>query len=153
MYYAGDILACIYLGLVFPNLKVDYPFLVHQDNGGAPITNYVVEKQNTKTGEWSTVSTFVRGTDFDVSGLEDGHMYRFRVRAANEYGTSEPLEGDKAILAENPYSKLRLCYIHAHVGICWCKFVNRSVTLRRHLQENVVVCLTNKIALTSSYTV
>ncbi|TPP56261.1 Twitchin [Fasciola gigantica] len=74
------------------------------DNGGAPISNYVVEKQNTKTGEWSTVSAFVRGTEFDVSGLEDGQMYRFRVRAANEYGTSEPLEGDKAILAENPYT-------------------------------------------------
>ncbi|KAF8572507.1 hypothetical protein P879_00960 [Paragonimus westermani] len=74
------------------------------DTGGAPITHYVVEKQNTKTGEWSTVSSLVRTPTFDVTGLEDGQMYRFRVRAANEHGTSEPLDGEKAIVAENPYT-------------------------------------------------
>lgn len=32
-------------------------------------------------------------------------MYRFRVRAANEIGVSEPLDADRAIVAENPSSK------------------------------------------------
>ncbi|KAA3682313.1 uncharacterized protein DEA37_0008978 [Paragonimus westermani] len=80
------------------------------DTGGAPITHYVVEKQNTKTGEWSTVSSLVRTPTFDVTGLEDGQMYRFRVRAANEHGTSEPLDGEKAIVAENPYSELTMFF-------------------------------------------
>ncbi|GAA49621.1 twitchin, partial [Clonorchis sinensis] len=74
------------------------------DTGGAPITNYVVEKQDTKTGEWSTVSAFVRSPVYDVTGLDEGHMYRFRVRAANEYGVSEPLDGEKSIVAENPFT-------------------------------------------------
>lgn len=76
-----------------------------QENGGSPVTNYVVEKQNTKTGEWSTVTAFARSPMYNVSGLEEGQMYRFRVRAANEYGVSEPLDGDKPIVAENPYSE------------------------------------------------
>ncbi|KER21602.1 hypothetical protein T265_15051, partial [Opisthorchis viverrini] len=74
------------------------------DTGGSPITNYVVEKQDTKTGEWSTVSAFVRSPVYDVTGLDEGHMYRFRVRAANEYGVSEPLDGEKSIVAENPFT-------------------------------------------------
>ncbi|TGZ63952.1 hypothetical protein CRM22_006631 [Opisthorchis felineus] len=74
------------------------------DTGGAPITNYVVEKQDTKTGEWSTVSAFVRSPVYDVTGLDEGHIYRFRVRAANEYGVSEPLDGEKSIVAENPFT-------------------------------------------------
>ncbi|CAH8526186.1 unnamed protein product [Heterobilharzia americana] len=72
------------------------------DNGGSPITNYVVERQNTKTGDWITVNSFVRTPNCDVTGLDEGNMYRFRVRAANEFGVSEPLDADKAIIAENP---------------------------------------------------
>ncbi|CAH8545499.1 unnamed protein product [Schistosoma haematobium] len=72
------------------------------DNGGSPITNYIVEKQNTKTGDWSVVNSFVRTPNCDVTGLDEGNMYRFRVRAANEIGVSEPLDADRAIVAENP---------------------------------------------------
>uniref|UniRef100_A0A3Q0KKY1 non-specific serine/threonine protein kinase n=1 Tax=Schistosoma mansoni TaxID=6183 RepID=A0A3Q0KKY1_SCHMA len=72
------------------------------DNGGSPITNYIVEKQNTKTGDWSVVNSFVRTPNCDITGLDEGNMYRFRVRAANEIGVSEPLDADKAIVAENP---------------------------------------------------
>ncbi|CAH8497134.1 unnamed protein product [Schistosoma turkestanicum] len=72
------------------------------DNGGSPITHYVVEKQNTKTGDWSVVNSFVRTPNCDITGLDEGNMYRFRVRAANDVGVSEPLDADRAIVAENP---------------------------------------------------
>ncbi|VDP98124.1 unnamed protein product, partial [Trichobilharzia regenti] len=84
------------------------------DNGGSPITNYVVERQNTKTGDWITVNSFVRSPNCDVTGLDEGNMYRFRVRAANEFGVSEPLDADKAIVAENPASEFLKQYINKY---------------------------------------
>uniref|UniRef100_A0A183BBQ3 Fibronectin type-III domain-containing protein n=1 Tax=Echinostoma caproni TaxID=27848 RepID=A0A183BBQ3_9TREM len=72
------------------------------DNGGSPVTNYIVEKMDTKTGEWTPVSRFVRQPEYEVTGLEEGNNYKFRVRAENELGVSEPLEAERSIKAENP---------------------------------------------------
>lgn len=33
-------------------------------------------------------------------------MYKFRVRAVNRQGESEPLESERAIVAKNPFGKL-----------------------------------------------
>ncbi|KAL7064324.1 hypothetical protein AAHC03_04779 [Spirometra sp. Aus1] len=71
------------------------------NNGGAPITNYVVEKQDPTTGEWTPLSRFVRQPEYEVTSLEEGKKYKFRVRAANEYGVGEPLEASRAITAED----------------------------------------------------
>ncbi|VDK78974.1 unnamed protein product [Dibothriocephalus latus] len=72
------------------------------DNGGSPVTNYVVEKQDVSSGIWTPVSSFVRQPEFDVTGLDEGRQYRFRVRAANEFGPGEPLEATQSITAANP---------------------------------------------------
>lgn len=45
--------------------------------------------------------------EFDVTGLQEGKKYKFRVKAVNPEGESEPLEADKAIIAKNPFGKLR----------------------------------------------
>ncbi|GLH11531.1 Titin, partial [Gryllus bimaculatus] len=70
------------------------------DDGGAPITNYVVEKLDPSTGLWSKVSSFVRSCHYDVIGLEPNKKYSFRVRAENQYGVSDPLETDQPITAK-----------------------------------------------------
>ncbi len=79
--------------------------ILFQDNGGSPVTNYIVEKQDVKTGEWTPVSSFVRATECEVSGLDEGKKYRFRVKAVNENGASEPLEMENTVTAENPVGK------------------------------------------------
>jgi hypothetical protein len=48
---------------------------------------------------------------FDVTGLEEGNDYLFRVTAINDEGESEPLEADTAIKAKNPFGKLTFLYI------------------------------------------
>lgn len=73
------------------------------DDGGSPITNYVVEKLDT-SGTWVKVSSFVRNTHYDVMGLEPNHKYHFRVRAENQYGLSDPLEIPEPITAKHQFT-------------------------------------------------
>lgn len=42
----------------------------------------------------------------DVKGLIEGHDYKFRVKAVNDEGESEPLETDKSITAKNPFGTI-----------------------------------------------
>lgn len=75
-----------------------------KDDGGLPITGYVVEKQDAQTGRWVPAG-FVDGdkTDHEITGLEPNKKYNFRVKAVNEEGESEPLESDGTVHAKNPY--------------------------------------------------
>jgi hypothetical protein len=43
-------------------------------------------------------------TSLLVDGLTEGKKYKFRVRAANAEGESEPLESDEPVEAKNPYT-------------------------------------------------
>lgn len=52
---------------------------------------------------------------YQVDGLIPGHEYKFRVKAINKEGESEPLETFGAIVAKDPFSKFyRLC-INLHL--------------------------------------
>ena len=44
-------------------------------------------------------------TEMDVTGLEPGKKYEFRVKARNDEGDSDPLEGDDAIVAKDPFGE------------------------------------------------
>lgn len=74
-----------------------------EDDGGKPVTGYVVEKLD--KGRWVQVGR-TKDTDFDVTGLQEGKEYSFRVRAVNEEGESENLEADKPVIAKNPFGML-----------------------------------------------
>ena len=94
-------------------LKWDAP----EDDGGEPITGYVVERMDTETGRWIPVCT-VKSPEADVAGLNEGKDYLFRVKAVNSEGESAPLETDEVITAKNPYCKLFQSsikkYFHVH---------------------------------------
>lgn len=74
--------------------------------GGAPVTSYIVEKQDVATGSWVPVSKFARQPQYEVTSLDEGKKYKFRVFAVNEYGISEPLEADRIITAATEAGKL-----------------------------------------------
>lgn len=44
-------------------------------------------------------------TTLDVGGLTPGHKYKFRVRAVNKQGKSDPLQTGQATEAKNPFSE------------------------------------------------
>nr|CAD7448818.1 unnamed protein product [Timema bartmani] len=79
-------------------LKWDKP----EDDGGKPITGYVVEKLDKSTGRWVPIGKTLE-PEMDVKGLQEGHEYQFRVKAVNEEGDSEPLETDRLTVAKNPF--------------------------------------------------
>lgn len=65
--------------------------------------NYIVEKFDSKKGEWERVNDSVAGTNCTVPRLQEGHQYKFRVMAENSNGVSEALEADEPVVAKNPY--------------------------------------------------
>lgn len=89
-----------------------------KDDGGLPITGYLVEKMDLATGKWVPAG-FVDPTKTEqkISGLEPNRKYNFRVKALNEEGESEPLESDASILAKNPYGNQLLFFIFAYIDL------------------------------------
>jgi hypothetical protein len=76
------------------------------DDGGIPVEHYIVEKMDEATGRWVPAGqTTGPATKFDVDGLTPGHKYKFRVRAVNKMGKSDPLTTAQAIEAKNPFEQ------------------------------------------------
>ena len=75
-----------------------------EDDGGEPVDHYVVERMDKDTGRWVPVCSS-REPEAEVDGLNEGHEYLFRVKAANSEGEGEPLETMTPTLAKNPYGE------------------------------------------------
>ncbi|ESO84504.1 hypothetical protein LOTGIDRAFT_176120, partial [Lottia gigantea] len=77
-----------------------------EDDGGSPITGYIIEKRDTKRNNWSKVGKAPAGsTEYNVPGLIEGTSYYFRVIAENKAGQSDPLETEKPVTAKSPFDK------------------------------------------------
>ena len=80
------------------NLNWSAPF----DNGGSPITNYIVEKREVG-GTYAKVSSYVTTCYTRIRNLVVGKDYEFRIYAENQYGISDPAETDEPIKAKHPF--------------------------------------------------
>lgn len=70
----------------------------------APTRGYIVEMQEGRSGNWVKIGES-KTTDFFVKDLKEHGEYKFRVKAVNDVGISDPLTGE-TILAKNPYCKI-----------------------------------------------
>ena len=69
-----------------------------KDDGGSPISHYVLEKMDIDTGRWVPCGEADPDADeMTVEGLTPGKKYKFRVKAVNKEGESEPLESKDPI--------------------------------------------------------
>lgn len=77
--------------------RVDMDWVRPADDGGAPITHYVLEAIGTK------ISRICRTTRCSIGGLETDKDYRFRVRAVNKIGAGEWSDpSEKAVAVVRP---------------------------------------------------
>jgi len=85
---------------------------------------------NTKTGKWEPLTHPV-GPDvneFRVPKLKEGEDYKFRVRAENDQGQSEPLDSDKATKVKNPFGMF--CFFEIRTKRTLLIVYRRSLPLR-----------------------
>ena len=75
------------------------------DDGGAEVSNYIVEKRRTTDSKWATVASATQKNTIRVIRLHDGIEYIFRVFAENKYGVGEYLRSDP-VIAMHPFSEL-----------------------------------------------
>lgn len=85
---------------------VKLSWLPPEDDGGTPISSYLIRYMDIDSGEWVTACTSST-PNATATGLKPGHLYQFEVSAINKEGQSEPVFTGDPILAENPYSKLQ----------------------------------------------
>lgn len=94
-------------------------------DGGAHVSNYIIEKRDANMKSYKTVTTECRKTLFRISGLEQGVHYFFRVLAENIYGVGEPCETSEAVLlCEVPSVPQDLQVLHvtkSSVTLQWMK--------------------------------
>ncbi|KAI8485779.1 Titin-like, partial [Branchiostoma belcheri] len=65
-----------------------------EDTGGAPITNFIVERCEAKSQDWMLLSKAVRSTRQKITRLTPGMVYQFRIFAQTMHGISVPLVSD-----------------------------------------------------------
>lgn len=86
-----------------------------------------------ETGIWLPVGkTSGAVPEMQVDGLVPGHDYKFRVKAVNKEGESEPLETFGTITAKDPYSKINsnnniiISPINFLFSYCWKAWNTRT---------------------------
>lgn len=75
------------------------------DDGGEPLEEYVVEAQDVdEKGKFIVVGKVPAGTtELKVKGLKNKGNYKFRVKAVNKEGESDPLQSDKHYQIKDPW--------------------------------------------------
>ena len=78
-------------------------FFKLKEDGGSPVTNYIVEKYDPAKDAWQKISSFTKTPSYEVFGLDEGKPYKFRVTAENSLGNSIPLETETTVVPKNPF--------------------------------------------------
>lgn len=86
-----------------------------KDDGGSPVTEYIIEKRDMKRSTWSPAGT-TSETTFTVPKLLEGNSYKFRVRAKNEQGPSEPAETSEPVIAKHQFGKWRKACVYIWIS-------------------------------------
>ncbi|KAI8488694.1 Titin-like [Branchiostoma belcheri] len=85
-----------------PN-SVTLAWEVPNDDGGSPITNYLIEKAEAGSTSFQYVTTCLR-TTCRITGLVHNREYRFKIMAENKFGTGRAYTTDK-IIPRKPFEE------------------------------------------------
>lgn len=80
---------------------VDLKWTPPENDGGAPITGYIIEKKKKGDLKWEpAVEIRANTTEGTVPNLEEGEEYEFRVMAVNKAGPGEPSDASNSVIAK-----------------------------------------------------
>uniref|UniRef100_A0A667WBQ6 Immunoglobulin like and fibronectin type III domain containing 1, tandem duplicate 2 n=1 Tax=Myripristis murdjan TaxID=586833 RepID=A0A667WBQ6_9TELE len=73
--------------------SVEFKWKPPKDDGGSPITNYIVERQQVGRNKWSNKAEIpADNTSYKDSEVDPGRRYCYRIKAKNAEGVSDHLE-------------------------------------------------------------
>lgn len=85
------------------------------NDGGSPITGYVIEKREKGSSRWIKAKELKEPvTKGRADDLEEGVEYEFRIKAVNKAGKGAPSAPSESII---PKPRKRKCFNNAHVLI------------------------------------
>lgn len=85
----------------YDNESVELQWKPPKDNGGSPVIGYIIEKKEKFSHNWDELLvTPTAGVKAKVSGLKEGQIYQFRVRAVNKAGPGEESDPTQSHLAK-----------------------------------------------------
>jgi len=87
------------------------------NDGGAPVTRYVIEKADVKRGVFSEAgNTEADKRQFTETTLLEGNDYMFRVAAENEIGQGKPASLAEPVSVKLPFGELNYSsFIHIRI--------------------------------------
>lgn len=88
-------------------------FKPSKDDGGTPITKYVIERLDLSLkAQWDNVGEVMPGEkcSYKVQDLVAKKEYKFRIRAVNKLGSSEPAMFGKPVLAKDPWGNVLISF-------------------------------------------
>ncbi|VDO14621.1 unnamed protein product [Brugia timori] len=81
--------------------RVNLAWKPPDDDGGDPISGYVVEKRKKHAKDWvECARTNGAGCEANILGLKEGEEYQFRVRAINKAGMGKPSDPSRKVIAK-----------------------------------------------------
>ncbi|KAF0035742.1 hypothetical protein F2P81_011054, partial [Scophthalmus maximus] len=73
---------------------IEFKWRPPKDDGGSPVTNYAIERQQVGRNTWKRVGEIPGVPSFRDTDVDHGRKYCYRVRAITAEGTSEVMETD-----------------------------------------------------------
>lgn len=107
-------------------------FKPSKDDGGTPITKYVIERLDLSLkAQWDNVGEVMPGEkcSYKVQDLVAKKEYKFRIRAVNKLGSSEPAMFGKPVLAKDPWGNVLISFYNCFKNLPKKKKENRRFIL------------------------
>ncbi|XP_029306718.1 LOW QUALITY PROTEIN: myomesin-3 [Cottoperca gobio] len=122
------------LAVQVSDVNKDYVFLTWQPpsaDGASPVEGYYVERCDLGQGEWVRCNAHIRKMCYyPVSGLKEGTLYQFRVRAVNQAGAGRPSKATEPVLTADPLQHTRTMGVKVDRG--------RTITITKDELEGQV---------------
>ncbi|XP_061641108.1 LOW QUALITY PROTEIN: immunoglobulin-like and fibronectin type III domain-containing protein 1 [Phyllopteryx taeniolatus] len=114
--------------------SVEFKWKPPKDDGGCPVTNYIIERQQVGRNKWFNLGEISgSSTVYKDSDVDPGRRYCYRIRARNSEGVSDYSQTEDIPAGELRYPGAPLapkvvCVCKECIGLAWCAPCNAGGT-------------------------